>query len=142
MKPPSPYQQIDTLKLAKKNFAFTSNKLEHLSKKLNPEGKKKSEHSKFPGFKLWQECLRGNKAAWKEMAAYNVQDVLSTEALFERLAPWGTPVNFSTFYNGERTCQCGSTEFNKDGFSYKAKGKFQTYECKHCGAKHTGERVK
>lgn len=142
MKPPSPYQQIDTLKLAKKNFAFTSNKLEHLSKRLNPEDMKKSEHSKFPGFKLWTECLAGNKAAWREMAKYNLQDVLATEALFKRLAPWGTPVNFGAFFDGELTCQCGSTEFHKDGYRYTASGCYQSYECKRCGAKHKGERVK
>src|ERR1044071_6893370 len=31
---PSPYQQIDTLKISKKHFAFTSNKLAYLSDKL------------------------------------------------------------------------------------------------------------
>ena len=34
MGPPSPYRQIDTLVIAKKNFGFTSNKLEYMTKKL------------------------------------------------------------------------------------------------------------
>ena len=33
--PPSSYQQIDVLSLAKKYFALTSNKLEYVSKKFN-----------------------------------------------------------------------------------------------------------
>src|SRR5271154_973437 len=75
MKPPSTYKIIDTLLIAKKHFAFTSNKLEYMSDKLCTKYKK-LKHKEFPGFEMWLECLAGNKKAWKEMELYNKHDVL------------------------------------------------------------------
>jgi hypothetical protein len=77
---PSPYKKIDTLLMAKRNFSFVSNKLEWMSKKFCKL--KKLAHSKFPGFMLWDECGKGNPAAWKEMELYNKMDVEATEELF------------------------------------------------------------
>jgi len=81
---PSFYKTIDTLKLAKKHFKFVSNKLEYMSKKFCKI--KKLAHSKFPGFSLWDECEKGNLAAWKEMRLYNMADVQATEELFLELS--------------------------------------------------------
>lgn len=82
---PSHYKKIDTYLLAKKHFNFTSNKLEYMSKKFNKKYKKQS-HDDFSGFKLWDECLKGNIKAWKSMEKYNNFDVLATEELFLNLA--------------------------------------------------------
>lgn len=133
--PPSTFKQIDTLALAKKHFAFTSNRLEYLTDKLN-KTHKKSKHGKFDGFSLWRECLAGNQAAWKEMEKYNKADVLALEELYHRLIPWDAAgVNFSWYTDGEgHVCKCGSTQFQKRGFAYTAVGKFQCYRCSNCGA--------
>lgn len=77
---PSPYKKIDTVVIARRQFAFVSNKLEWMSKKFCKV--KKLAHSKFPGFSLWLECLKGNRAAWLEMKRYNIKDVEATEELF------------------------------------------------------------
>jgi hypothetical protein len=82
---PSEYKKLDTYQLAKKHFAFTSNKLEYMSKKFNKKYKKQ-DHEEFSGFKLWDECLKGNLRAWKSMERYNNFDVLATEELFVNLA--------------------------------------------------------
>jgi RNase_H superfamily len=84
---PAEYKTIDTLKLARRYFNFLSNKLEHLSSILNKKFKKSS-HAKFPGFALWDQCIKGNKAAWREMAMYNKMDILSTEEVFLQLAKY------------------------------------------------------
>lgn len=39
IKPPSPYQAIDTLKVARKVFSFSSNKLDFIARQLGIEGK-------------------------------------------------------------------------------------------------------
>lgn len=133
MKPPSSYKKIDTLKIARKHFAMTSNKLEYLSGKLCV--KKKSQHKKFSGFELWKECMKGNKAAWKEMEHYNKQDVLSTEELYLRLRPWDNSLNVNLYTNNNDTiCSCGSKKFNKNGYAYTSMGKFQRFYCANCGA--------
>ncbi len=85
--PVDQFKTIDTVKIARKNFGFLSNKLEHLSKKLNKKHTKSS-HKKFSGFDLWLECMKGNKAAWNEMKEYNQIDVLATEEIFLRMAPY------------------------------------------------------
>ena len=82
---PSPFKKIDTYLLAKRHFSLTSNKLEYMSKKFN-KTYKKQDHEEFSGFKLWDECLKGNLKAWNCMQKYNNFDVLATEELFLRLA--------------------------------------------------------
>ncbi len=136
MKPPSSFNQIDTMKLAKKYFAFTSNKLEYMSKALNKQYKK-LKTKQFQGFELWSECLKGNLAAWKEMEQYNKYDVLATEELYKRLIVYDTSINLSAYYNKDvRICTCGSRDFKKNGFNYSAKCVYQKYTCLKCGA-HT-----
>ena|ERR1700677_364847 len=134
LKPPSSFQQIDIMQLAKKNFAFTSNKLEYVTKKFNKKYTKQT-HGKFPGQELWNECLAGNKAAWKEMRKYNIYDVLATEERYKGIAPWGTGINFNAYYGDEdAVCSCGCKEFQKNGYAYTANGKYQRYYCKDCWA--------
>lgn len=133
LQPPSTSKHIDTKVIAKKKFAFTSNKLEYMTDKLNNKYKK-LKHPEFEGFTLWRECLAGNKRAWAEMEKYNKHDVLSTEELYKKFVPWDDSINFQVFNpDGKMTCNCGSTCFIKYGLSYTNTGKFQRYRCENCG---------
>lgn len=137
MGPPSPYKHIDTKQLARKHFAFTSNKLEYMAEKLCKQ--KKLRHKEFVGFDLWKECLAGNKRAWAEMERYNRADVIATEELYMKLAPWGgTGVNLNAFHSSaEYRCQCGSTRLQSRGFNINATGKYRRFQCMECGAWHS-----
>jgi hypothetical protein len=135
IEPPSSSKHIDTKVLAKKHFAFTSNKLEYMTDKLCTKYKK-LKHSKFSGFELWRECMSGNREAWDEMEKYNKYDVLSLEELYYKISPWGTNVNFSS-YTGQDTCNCGG-EFVKNGYDFTQTGKYQRYRCKACGLELRG----
>ena len=135
LQPPSPYKTVDTLKLARGSFAFTSNKLAFLTDKLCTE--KKMDHGKYPGYKLWKECMAGNMEAWNEMEAYNKQDVVSLEELYLALRPWAKnhPV-FSMFTPQveEVVCpRCGSTSLQKRGKYITNAGVYQRYQCQDCG---------
>lgn len=128
MTPPSSYLHIDTLKLAKKHFALTSNKLEFMAKFLGTKHQK-LKHKKFPGFELWSECLKGNRAAWKLMRRYNCWDVLVLEEVYDKLIIWDPA------FRSPSKCTCGSTEFEKRGFFIAASGrKYQRFACKVCKA--------
>lgn len=132
--PPSSFKHIDTLKLAKKYFGFTSNKLEYMADKLNTKYKK-LKHNKFPGFDLWKECLAGNIKAWKEMEKYNKHDVLSLEELYSKLIPWDNSINFNVYHDLQDTfCTCGNDSFTKIGFRFTTTGKYQRYKCTECGS--------
>lgn len=133
MKPPSPFKHIDTMRIAKKRFAFTSNKLAYMSEKLCKN--KKLKHKKFPGFELWTECLKGNKEAWNEMRKYNIMDVIALEELYNKLQPWDNTINFSAYTSeNAHRCNCGSSAIRKKGFGYTKRGRFQRYVCTDCGA--------
>lgn len=134
MQPPSSFRYIDTLILAKKHFAFTSNKLEYMSDKLCTKYKK-LKHSEFGGFELWKACLAGNIKAWKEMERYNKHDVLSLEELYTKLIPWDNNLNFNVYSDSsDHKCTCGSKDFVKRGFFYTNSGKYQRYKCVKCGS--------
>jgi uncharacterized protein YprB with RNaseH-like and TPR domain len=129
---PSKYRQIDTLVECKKHFALTSNSLAYVAEYLDCKFQK-LKHKKFPGFELWKECLAGNKAAWNEMELYNKQDVLTLEAVYDKLSPWIDTINFAVFNKGEHICSCGSKELIKKGLAATNSGLFQRYKCKSCG---------
>ncbi|CAI3971394.1 DNA polymerase exonuclease subunit [Variovorax phage VAC_51] len=141
--PPSPVRIIDTLKVAKRHFAFTSNKLEYMSDKLCVKYKK-LKHGQFPGFELWAEFLKRNPLAQAEMEKYNRYDVLSTEELYLIMRPWiqGHPnVNLYTGVGdidgkpfAERCPHCGSSALKKKGFRFTQLGQYQRYHCGGCGA--------
>ena len=133
--PPSSYRHIDTMRIAKSVFGFTSNKLEYMTDKLCKKYKK-LKHAKFSGFELWKECLAGNLEAWSEMQEYNTMDILSLEELYFVLVPWAPTINFNVFRedNEIRCNACNSLEFVKNGFKYSNLAKYQKYKCTVCGA--------
>lgn len=133
--PPSSFRHIDTQEIAKRYFAFTSNKLAYMTDKLCVKYKKLTNHGKFQGHELWTECLKDNLEAWKEMELYNKYDVLSLEELYHVLIVWDSRINFNVYTDSlEVECKCGSKDFIKNGFSYTNTSKFQKYRCKSCGS--------
>lgn len=139
MQPPSPFRQLDTLTIAKKHFAMTSNKLEYLADKLGCK-LKKMKTKKFPGFELWKQCLAKNKEAFKEMELYNKRDVEVLEEVYEKLIPWDSSINFSVYNGGEHVCSCGSTSLRNKGVTVTNTGIFQRFKCKKCG-KHFQDKI-
>lgn len=83
--PIAPTKTFDTLKLARKYFRFTSNKLDAICQDLDL-GKK----TEAGGFPLWVSCMNGDKSAMDLMVKYNRQDVVINEKLFEKLRPYIT----------------------------------------------------
>jgi hypothetical protein len=139
MPPPSTYKHLDTKQMAKKYFAFTSNKLEYMTDKVNTKYKKQ-DHGKYPGFALWLGCLAGDKDAWKEMEKYNKYDVLSLEELYHKMAAWDSSLNFSLYYDDEEhVCSCGHKEFRNKGYAYTSSGKYRRYQCLKCGRESRGK---
>lgn len=134
LQPPSSYKNIDTYRVARSKFGFTSNRLEYLAKYLGVKHKKLTKR-KFSGFELWKACLAGDAAAWKEMERYNKRDVVVLEEVYKKLIPWDNKINFGLYYQQPHTrCQCGSTSFTRNGFKYTTVGKYQRYKCTECGS--------
>tara|TARA_R100001594_G_scaffold53735_1_gene87272 strand:+ start:11121 stop:12080 length:960 start_codon:yes stop_codon:yes gene_type:complete len=134
MQPPSSYKHIDTLEIAKKHFAFTSNKLEYMTDRFCKKYKK-LDHGKYYGYNLWKQCQLGNIDAWEEMEEYNKYDVLSLEELAFILAPWSNALpNLDMYYDdNENHCFCGCTQWEPTGYAYTNLSKFTKFKCVDCG---------
>jgi DNA polymerase elongation subunit (family B) len=134
--PPSPYHIVDTLETARREFRLTNNTLANLCMELKLP--LKGGHKKFQGFKLWKECIKGNSEAWDEMETYNIQDIVSLEALYLRLRPYmKTHPNVIRMDNdkGLMACpKCGSTNLQWRGYYYSRSGLcYRRFVCKDCG---------
>lgn len=137
MNPPRPYRHYDTLQLTKRVADFTSNKLEYLTNLLCTRYKKLS-HKRFPGWSLWIECLKGNRAAWDELRTYNIHDVLSLKEMFLKLRAWA-PESLPKIFNILQTalqCRICGAKAQRRGPGIKGKRPVQRIQCTDykCGA--------
>lgn len=133
MPPPRPYKIVDTLLMAKQVAAFTSNKLDWLSQILTDTPK--DHHNAFPGMELWNECLKGNPAAWRAMKKYNQRDIPSCEKVYTALRPYyvGHP-NLAQYYDDDkRRCpKCGSVHVEAVGTVFTQASEYVQYRCNSC----------
>jgi DNA polymerase elongation subunit (family B) len=141
--PPSPYKHLDTYQIVRNVADFTSNSLEYLTGKLCTKYKKLT-HGKFPGMELWNACLAGNQAAWKEMKRYNIHDVLSTEELYMKIRAWA-PQNAPAVHrvnDPALDCPvCGAKgRCRRNGYHTTKAGKFPQMQCTACFAYHQGPK--
>ena len=135
--PPTPYKTVDTLKVARRHFAMDSNRLNDIGKYLGVG-------SKLPhtGFKLWEDCMKGDKKAWVLMKRYNIQDVVLLEKVYMKLRQWSpTHPNVNLVDMKDGACPiCGSKKLHKRGFSVTRTSRFQRYQCQGCsGWSHSGK---
>lgn len=127
--PPKPYKVVDTLRVARHHFAFDSNKLDDLGDFLKLGRKIKHE-----GFELWKKCIGGDRDAWRRMKAYNRQDLVLLEKVYERLLPWmNTHPTFGMWKKGTICPKCGSSELVSEGWQFNKTMKYRKFSCKHCG---------
>jgi len=101
---------IDTLKLARVNFNFNSNKLDYLGKVLKVGAK-----TETGGYSLWTRVMDGEEEAMEEMVEYCRNDVVLLEDVYDKLVPHAAklPVHIGSLLSGTRECcpACGETEF-------------------------------
>ena len=128
--PPSPYKTIDTKKVAKHYFNFTSNKLDDLGNFLGYG--RKLVHT---GFELWRGCMRGDPKSWKTMLAYNKRDVILLEQIYKHFLPWITNHPNTAVLSAVEGCpNCASTDLQRRGYGLTKTGTYQRFQCKQCGA--------
>lgn len=135
IQPPSPYKQVDTVKVARKEFNFPSNSLEYLTNVLDLPVKKGG-HKKFPGFELWLGVLRNDPEAWAEMREYNIDDIRALECLYLKMLPFMRfHPNVGVYEDNEApVCpKCGSTHIHYRGYAHTNTGRYHRFQCNDCG---------
>ena len=133
LKPPSPYYIIDPCEVARKNFSFSSNKLDALA------GYFGIPHKMDTDFTLWDKSVRGDEEALSYMSNYCNKDVLILEEVYLRLRPYiKSHPNIGNFIESTiptcATCGSNTVEEIKDRYYVTPAGKYNLYRCKKCGA--------
>lgn len=127
--PASPYHQVDTLKIARKYFGFTSNKLADLATYLGIPDKLPTQKE------LWRDCMAGDEKAWRYMMRYNKRDVVVLEQVYLRLLPWDVShPNRANIEGRPGACpRCGVEGFlQAQGVRYTKTGQYRRWQCKSC----------
>jgi hypothetical protein len=130
LNPVSYFKSIDTKKVAKGNFSFSSNKLNDIAKALGIGQKLHTE------FGLWKRCMAGDEEALRYMKEYNEMDVQLLEDVYLRLRPWMKSHPNMALYSEttKPACACcGSEDVYESGHYYTYTGRYRTFRCKKCG---------
>ncbi len=138
--PTTPYKQIDTCRVAKQQFGFSSNKLDALATYFGVENKIKT------NFQLWVGCLEGDNESLGYMEEYNKVDVVILEKVYLHLRPYiKGHVNIGLFEDKAGVCpHCGSDKLNqiKGKYAYNNATISDLYRCENCGAVARGAKNK
>lgn len=127
---PSPYKTVDTKKVAKRNFMFTSNSLDDIAQYLRIGQKLQT-----GGFELWLGCMAGDKKAWDKMKRYNAYDVKLLEEVYDRMLPYMNNHPNQGMFHGKEVCpRCGKSEMQSRGYALTLTGKFRRFQCQYCSA--------
>lgn len=131
MPKPGYSKSIDTLEIAKKNFAFTYNKMGWINKLLGIGTKMET------SFQWWDEASEGNLKYLDMMLDYNKQDVFILEELYLKLRPWmsGHP-NMGVFSGKDfPVCPtCGGHDLHWNKLYSTPLGLYKSFRCQDCGS--------
>lgn len=130
IKPPSPYQSIDTLKHARRRLSLSSNRLDYIAQVLGVGRKIDT-----GGFDLWDQSIKGNEEALKKMDEYCQRDVELLEEVYLELRPYIKPHPNIGLYIGdnlERCPSCGSENLEPRGYYYTYINQYDAFQCGNC----------
>ena len=132
VQPYSPIQVIDTLKQSRKIAAFSSHKLDYVTKLFGLSQKDDTD------FQLWVGCCKGDKESLDYMFKYNKSDVRALEGFYLYLRPWMTShPNLGLYCNHDGNvcphCGCESLDWRISEY-YTPAGKYNAFRCMECKA--------
>ena len=128
--PPSPYQDIDLLRVNRQRFKFASNKLGYVTERLGLDTKMET-----GGQSLWNRVLANDPDAWETFRDYNRTDVVITEALFVRLLAWIRVPHLGLWSGELSNCYaCDGSNLVPAGTVYAKTTAWPKLCCDDCGA--------
>lgn len=133
---PSDSVQVDLMRVAKKHFKFTSNKLDFVSKALGVGEKLTHE-----GFPMWLGVMANDPKAWAKFKRYNEIDVHLLIDLLERMLPWVDSLPNASLFGGEGCNFCGSSNLQKRGTRVTGLTEYHRYYCNDCGGWTPGRKM-
>lgn len=132
---PSPFHSADLYKAVRKRERHISHKLAWVTKAKQLSGKMDS-----GGFRTWLDLNSDDELvvqrARRKMRKYNLQDVFTTEELFDNMLPHLTLPAYGLYEDGRQGCPrpgCGSTHVKRNGYKVARSRKYAQYQCQDCG---------
>ena len=128
---PSPWRDIDLLKVARQAFGFESKTLDSVCKRLGIEAK----NDKY-SVEIAQAAVAGDISAQNRLQRYNKNDVKITAQVYEHLLPYikGHPHVSPNAGLDQTICpRCGSKEIKRNGSHSTGVHRYLKYLCKTCG---------
>lgn len=130
---------FDTKKIARNMFSLPSNKLDDIADFLKI-GRKLNTYKK-----LWFDCEKGDKQAWKYMKKYCGMDVSLQYEVLKRILPFAKQTGDFIFVNPDGiTCPnplCLSTHMTNSKNRIVKGGYKKQYQCQDCGSYFTNNKV-
>ena len=128
IKPPSPYRTIDTLKVARREFAFVSYKQDYLTKHFELQNKLET------SFDLWVDCMKGDQKSLDLMESYNRHDVIGLEEVYLKIRPYmKNHPNLGVLMDADVCPNCGCEDLEElETFYFTTANKFPVYRCTGC----------
>ena len=132
---PSPYKVIDTLKIARGTFAYESNTLDALNKRLGIDAKT----DKYDA-RIARAAVNGDREAQAVLESYNRGDIVASEALFDRLRPYAKGIpHLGMWTDDELACpSCGHTMTATGKTVHANVQRYEHLTCPNCGAHARG----
>ena len=132
---PSPYKVVDTLKIARGTFAYESNTLDALNKRLGIDSK-----TDRYDVKIARAAVSGDREAQAVLESYNRGDIIASEALFDRLRPYAKGIpHLGMWTDDEMACpSCGHTMTATGKTVHANVQKYEHLHCPNCGAHARG----
>lgn len=138
MSPPMPYKIVDTLRVTRRQFDFSSYKLDYVNQLFGLDQK---DH---PGYDTWKTAVKRSlhgggvaEEALETMRKYCDNDVKILEELYVMIRPWikGHP-NMGLYVDtdGNVCTNCGSNNLDWKGKYYTPAGRYLSFRCSSCGA--------
>lgn len=131
VKPVSAFKVIDPRIIAKKQFGFSSNKLDALARIFGFDTKLET------SFELWRDCMNGKQDALDYMVKYNKYDVELLEKVYLKLVPYakGLP-NLNVFREHDtlKCPVCGCEHIVQIDDYHTNTNSYDQYKCTKCGA--------
>lgn len=130
--PLPPIATVDTLKVARKHFKISSNRLDYLGTFLECGAKVSTPKG------LWMRALKGDVKAIKTMVKYNKGDIVLLQNVYNKLLPFMDKHpnrNLFTYEGSPMVCpKCGSDHMTLQGTRISTRlGTRQQYKCSKCG---------
>lgn len=127
---PSPWRDIDLLKVARQSQGWESKTLDSVCKRLSIPPK--SDHYTVD---IARAAMAGDVKAQRKLKSYNVNDAAIMAAVYERLLPYvkGHPHVAPSLGLERPTCpRCGSTDVTRKGSYSPGVYNYVAYKCQTC----------